>query len=199
MFQRCEYHMSYQEKKLLEGRIAVIFVPPRGASCGTNKIGPPRSARHIPGHVANQIPCPQSGTYPATRMADGASRVKYSCSQVAETVNDERQLDFYFLYKIDAEVDDAKVVLNRLKAAYIYDLASKLLPCAGGEDVDKEAKSNDYLFTVVAIDSAKQDEVLEIGETYIHANDIQFTTMSCEIQIIHFSLCPQRNLFFIDR
>ena len=103
-------------------------------------------------------------TYPVFRMADDVSRVKYSCSQVAETVRDEtKQLDFYFLYKIETEVD-SKVELNRLQVAYVYNLASKLLPCTDSEDTNNESKSNDHLFTVVAIDSAKQDEQLEIGE-----------------------------------
>ena len=102
-------------------------------------------------------------------MVDDVSRIKYSCSQVAETVSDEtKQLDFYFLYKIDAEVD-SKVELNRLQVAYVYNSASKLLPCAGDDDSNKGRKSNDLLFTVVAIDSAKQDELLEIGEKYIDA------------------------------
>lgn len=126
-------------------------------------------------------------------MTDSASRVKYSCSQVAETVSDEtKQLDFYFLYKIDAEVDDATVVLNRLQVAYVYNLASKLLPCAYSEDGDDRSKSNDHLFTVVSIDSAKQDALLEIGETYL-----QCVFISRKIQFICFPSYPLRNLFFV--
>ena len=103
-------------------------------------------------------------------MVDDVSRVKYSCSQVAETISDKtKQLDFYFLYKIDAAEVDSKVELNRLEVAYVYNLASKLLPCAGDDDSNKGSKSNDNLFTVVAIDSAKQDELLEIGEKDIDA------------------------------
>ena len=138
-------------------------------------------------------------------MVDDVSRIKYSCSQVADTVSDEtKQLDFYFLYKIDAEVD-SKVELNRLQVAYVYSLASTLLPCAGDEDSNKGSKSNDHLFTVVAIDSAKQDEVLEIGEKYIDtsyvvqtvpANDIQYKSISYGSQFICFPSHPLRNLFF---
>ena len=128
--------------------------------------------RHISGPhtLANQTPHhpPPSTKYqhPATRMADDVSRVKYSCSQVAETAGDEtKQLDFYFLYKIDAEAD-AKPgeLVNRLQVAYVYNLASKLLPCAGDDEPDNKRKSNDGPFTVVAVDSAKHDELLEIGE-----------------------------------
>ena len=126
-------------------------------------------------------------------MADGTSRVKYSCSQAADSVSDEtKQLDFYFLYKIDAEVDDAKVVLNRLQIAYVYNLASKLLPCSDSEDGDDRSKSNDHLFTVVSIDSAKQDELLEIGETYL-----QCIFTSRKIQFICFLSHPTRNFFFV--
>ena len=127
-------------------------------------------------------------------MTDSASRVKYSCSQVAETVSDEtKQLDFYFLYKIDAEVDDATVVLNRLQVAYVYNLASKLLPCAYSEDGDDRSKSNDHLFTVVAIDSAKQDTLLEIGET-----NLQCIFISCDSQFICLlSISPTMNFFFV--
>lgn len=171
MFRRREYHMSYQEKKL-EGRIAAILCN-RGAreSCWNKHLGHLSFSTH-PGPskppAASQPNSPHPRhTYPTTRMADDISRVKYSCSQVAETVSDEtKQLDFYFLYKIDTEVDDdAKVELNRLQVAYVYNLASKLLPCADSEDADEEDISKDHLFTVVAIDSAKEDEVLEIGET----------------------------------
>ena len=138
-------------------------------------------------------------------MADDVSRVKYSCSQVAETVRDEtKQLDFYFLYKIETEVD-SKVEINRLQVAYVYNLASKLLPCTDSEDTNNESKSNDHLFTVVAIDSAKQDELLEIGEKYIDtsyvaqtvpANDIQYISISYESQFICLTSHPLRNLFF---
>lgn len=91
-------------------------------------------------------------------MADDVSRVKYSCSQNTEpSIDETNQLDFFFLYKIDAPVG-TKVELNRLQAAYVYNLASKLLPCATTNT------TSDSQFIVSAVDSAKRDEFLEIGE-----------------------------------
>jgi len=100
--------------------------------------------------------------------AGDASRVRYSCSQDAGDASDDAtqlDLDFYFRYVIETTLGGAtKVELPRLQIAYIFNLASKLLPCAGDTETTNESDPLEPSFVISAVDSAIDDRLLNIGE-----------------------------------
>ena len=97
--------------------------------------------------------------------AGDASRVRYSCSQDAGDASDDAtqlDLDFYFRYEIAGVA--TKVELPRLQIAYVFNLASKLLPCAGDTETTNESDPLEPSFVISAVDSAIDDRLLNIGE-----------------------------------
>ena len=97
--------------------------------------------------------------------AGDASRVRYSCRDTRDSTGTTHDLDFSFHYEIEVPLDATKVELNRLQVAYVYQLASQLLPCAG----DTETNESDPLessFVITAVDSAADDVILNTGEIF---------------------------------
>ena len=102
--------------------------------------------------------------------AGDASRVRYSCSQDAGDTSDDAtqlDLDFYFRYEMITTLGGAtKVELPRLQIAYVFNLASKLLPCAGDTETTNESAPLEPSFVISALDSAIDDRLLNIGEDF---------------------------------
>lgn len=96
--------------------------------------------------------------------AGEASRVRYSCSQDArDGTGTTHDLDFFFFYEI-THVGVTKVELPRLEVAYVFQLASKLLPCTGDTKIANESDFIEPSFVILAVDSAVNDEFLNTGE-----------------------------------
>lgn len=105
------------------------------------------------------------------QAAGDASRVRYSCSQDAGDASDDAtqlDLDFYFRYEIALKSlgGATKVELPRLQIAYVFNLASKLLPCAGDTETTNESDPLEPSFVISALDSAIDDRLLNIGEEF---------------------------------
>ena len=104
--------------------------------------------------------------------AGEASRVRYSCSQDArDGTGTTHDLDFYFFYEIvtrrdETRLDATKVELQRLQVAYVFQLASQLLPCAGDTETTNESDPLEPSFVISAVDSATDDRLLNIGEIF---------------------------------
>ena len=101
--------------------------------------------------------------------AGDASRVRYSCSQATGDASDDAtqlDLDFYFRYEYTTLGGATKVELPRLQIAYVFNLASKLLPCAGDTETTNESAPLEPSFVISALDSAIDDRLLNIGEDF---------------------------------
>ena len=101
--------------------------------------------------------------------AGDASRVRYSCSQdTRDGTGTTHDLDFYFYYQIavDPFLDATKVELHRLQVAYVFQLASQLLPCAGDTETTNESDTLESAFVITAVDSAADDVFLNTGEIF---------------------------------